>query len=107
MAKPRPALVDHYAEEFSALGEIEVKHFFGGWQFRCGGRQFAAFIRDALYFRADDNLRQALQAAGSEPFWYEKQGKRVTVGGYQTVPDSALDDPIDLLFWAEKAIAAK
>lgn len=106
MAKPRPPLVDHYAEEFSALGAIEVNHFFGGWQFRCGGRQFAAFIRDALYLRAADNLRQALQAAGSEPFWYEKQGKRVTVGGYQTVPDSALDDRDELLEWAARAMAA-
>jgi DNA transformation protein and related proteins len=105
MALKRTEMVDYFAGEFNRLGEIEVKHFFGGWQFRCGDRQFAAYIRDTLYFRVDDGLRAALEAAGSEPFWYDKQGKRVIVNGYQSAPDCALDDMDDLLGWAARAIA--
>ncbi|MBK8629524.1 MAG: TfoX/Sxy family protein [Sphingomonadales bacterium] len=107
MAKARPELVDYFASEFCQLGVVEVKHFFGGWQFRCGGKQFAAYIRDTLYFRVDAELRAALEARGSEPFWYDKQGKIVTVTGYQSAPDSALDDGDELLLWAARAIEVK
>ncbi len=104
MPSKRPELVDYFAGEFGQLGEIELKRFFGGWQFRCGGRQFAAYIRDTLYFRVDDKLCIALRAAGSEPFWYDKQGKRVTVNGYQSAPDGALDNMDELLDWAARAV---
>ncbi len=105
MASKRPEMVDYFAGEFSQLGDIEVKHFFGGWQFRCGSRQFAAYIRDTLYFRVNGELRVALEAAGSEPFWYDKQGKRVIVNGYQSAPDSAIDEMDELMGWAARAIA--
>ncbi len=103
-AKP-PESVEYFRGAFSKLGPVEVTHFFGGWQFRCGGLQFAAYLRDTLYFRAEGTLRAAFEAAGSEPFWYDKKGKRIMVGGYQSAPDSALDDMDELLAWARKALA--
>ena len=54
----------------------------------------------------DGQLRAALEDAGSEPFWYEKQGKTVIVNGYQSAPESALDDDAELLEWAGRALGA-
>jgi DNA transformation protein and related proteins len=104
MAAKKPDQVIYFEDLFMALGPVETKRFFGGWQFSIGGKQFAGYMRSTLYFRVDTNLAAALQDAGSEPFWYDRRDRRVIVNAYQSAPESALDDDEELLRWAALVI---
>ncbi len=104
---PKPELVAMLEDQMGALAPVEVKRLFGGWQFTAHGQPFALVIKGTLYFRVDDALRAELEARGSEPFRYEKQGKTVTVGKYYSAPEEVFDDPDSLEDWTRKALAAE
>lgn len=99
-----PEFVRHLLDELDRLGPIECRRFFGGWQFRTGGEQFAAVIRDTLYLRGDPPLRAALSEAGGRPFTYIRRDREVVVQGYMSLPDSCLDDPDEMRDWVGRAM---
>lgn len=101
----RPDLVDFLEGGLTQLAEIETLRFFGGWQFRAAGKQFAVLMGDVLYFVADPAMRAELVALGSEPFSYHKGGRLVVVGRYLSAPDDVMDDIDRLLHWAARAMA--
>ena len=99
-----PEFVRHLLDELDRLGPIECRRFFGGWQFRTGGEQFAAVIRDTLYLRGDAALREALVEAGGRPFTYSRRDREVVVQGYMSLPDSCLDDADEMRAWVGRAM---
>lgn len=101
-----PEFVRFLRDQMDALGPVECRRFFGGWEFRLAGTQFAMMIRDTLYLRVDDALRQALIAAGSTPFSYSKRARVVVVERYYTAPEACLDDHDALVDWAGRAFGA-
>jgi DNA transformation protein and related proteins len=61
---------------------------------------------DTLYVRIDDDNRAVFKEAGSTPpLTYEKQGRTIDLAFWR-VPDRLLDDPDELLDWAQAALAA-
>jgi len=105
MAKPRPELVDYYADVFAPLGAVAVDRLFGGWRYRLDGRAFAFFVGDALHFRVGEGLRAELEALGSRPFSYAKKGGRVTITRFVSAPEADLEDEDALRGWALRALA--
>ena len=96
--------VRHCLERLAPLGAIECRRFFGGWQFRIGGEQFAAVLRKELYLRAAGALQAEIAAAGGRPFRYSRRDREVEVPGYITPPDECLDDDEALCRWAGRAL---
>ncbi|MTI10558.1 TfoX/Sxy family protein [Curvivirga aplysinae] len=103
MAAKPPEIVQYYREVFENLGPIESKRFFGGWDFRHMSVQFAVYLLNELYFVVDDDLREKLIEIGSHPFSYPKKGKVVSVERWYSVPDELLENPDELLPYAEQA----
>lgn len=105
MAKPRPAILDYYAELFEPLGAVEARRLFGGWQLLLDGRGFAFVIGDVLYFRTAPALRAELAARGSQPFGYARKDGREVTTKLMSAPEADVDDPDALRAWAERALA--
>ncbi len=105
MARPKPGILDYYAELFEGLGVIESRRLFGGWQLLADGRGFAFVIAETLYFRTDPALRAALEAQGGRPFAYARKDGREIVTKLTSAPEAAVDDPDALLAWGAKALA--
>lgn len=101
---------DHFTEflreQLSRFGAITMRRMFGKTGVFRDGLMFAMFTNDTLYFRVDDGNREMFQeAAGSPPLTYEKQG-RVIALSFWRAPDRLLDEPQELIIWADAALAA-
>jgi DNA transformation protein len=105
MAKPRPELVDYYADVFAPLGAVAVDRLFGGWRYQLEGRAFAFFVGGGLYFRVGPGLRAELEARGSQPFSYAKRSGRVMITRFVSAPDTDLEDEDALRGWALRVLA--
>jgi DNA transformation protein len=92
---------EHVASLLEPLGDVELRRFFGGWALRRRGVQFAMMM-DAVYLKAEGELRAELERAGSEPFTFVRAGREV-VTSYWSVPDEAIDRPELLLEYARRA----
>lgn len=105
MAKPRPGILDYYADLFEPLGTIDARRLFGGWQLLADGRGFAFVIGETLYFRTDPALRAALEAQGGHPFAYSRKDGREITTKLTSAPEADVDDADALRAWAVRALA--
>jgi len=100
---------DFVRELFAGLGPIQVKRMFGGAGVYAQGRMFALLADDAIYLKADAELKRALAEEGCGPFvWTPSSGPRAGEQidmGYWRLPDAALDDPELAAQWGAKALA--
>jgi DNA transformation protein len=89
-------------ELFSDFGPISTRAMFGGHGVYFDGRIIGIVIDEALYLKTDADTRDAFEAAGCAPFFYDSGGKQVAMS-YWSVPDEAMDSPQALLPWARRA----
>ena len=99
------AFVAHVTELLRGLGRLQARPMFGGHGLYCDGAFFALVLDDVLYLKADDHSRPRFLAAGLEPFVYERQGKRASLGYYRAPPE-ALESPDAVLAWGREALGA-
>lgn len=100
------SLTQLLVDELSRLGLVAVRRMFGGGGVFIDGLMMALIADDHLYFKVDDVLRPRFEAAGLEPFTYQKKTGRPVVMNFYRAPDSVFDDPDDLRDWASAALAA-
>lgn len=98
-----------FAEELFARLGVSSRRMFGGVGLYGEGVMFGLIDGDdTIYLKADDTLRQELEAQGSRPFLYTfPSGPRAgqTVGmGYWSLPEAALDDPEEACAWGRRAL---
>ena len=93
-------VVGRLAAELEPLGAITTRKMFGGVGVFTDGTMFAiVHSTGSVAFRVDDTTAERYRAAGSAP-----HGRMP----YWTVPVSVIDDPDELLAWAqEAAVVAK
>ena len=101
---PVSELVLFLCESLAPLGSVSARRMFGGYALYCDGIVFALIANDVLYFKADDGNRPDYEALGLRPF--KPFDDKPTVMPYFPPPESALDDPDELLLWARPALAA-
>ncbi|MDQ2102644.1 TfoX/Sxy family protein [Azospirillum isscasi] len=101
---PVSELVRFLCESLAPLGIVSARRMFGGYALYCDGIVFALVAHDVLYFRTDDGNRPDYEALGLRPF--KPLDDKPTVMPYFPPPDSALDDPDELMLWARPALAA-
>ena len=99
-----PEFLNHALDLFSGLGPIRTGRMFGGTSLYVDDAMFAVIFGDALYMKADKPLADEYTEAGSAPFQYDTKTGIRTIAGLTSLPDSAMDDPEEALFWARKSM---
>lgn len=79
------------ADIFATFRPIRRRRMFGGLGLYAEGVMFAIVVGETIYLKTDDEFARELEGRGSEPFVYEKGGRRVTIA-YWSLPEAAIDD---------------
>lgn len=96
---------DHLQDTFSSFGEVRVRRMFGGYGVFRDGVMFALVADDALYLKADDEIRGHFESLNLPRFSYDKQGKAISMS-YFLAPDVIYDDPVEAAVWADRSFRA-
>ena len=94
--------LDYLHDLFSAFAAITTRAMFGGHGVYRDGVIIGIVIDETLYLKVDASSRGEFEAAGSVPFVYEANGKRLPMS-YWSVPEDALDSPQEFRQWAQRA----
>nr|WP_300309437.1 TfoX/Sxy family protein [Halomonas sp.] len=104
-------LLDFLLDQLAPLGNVSARRMFGSMGVFLDGRMFGILSREnRFYIKADAGSLEKFVEQGCEPFSYwvsqpsgERKQKRLS---YYEVPDSALEDQDELMFWARLGISA-
>lgn len=94
--------IAYLLEHLEPLGPVRARKMFGGYGLFLNDRMFGLVSKDAFYLKVDHRNRPDFEAAGSEPFSYERAGKPYSMS-YFLVPPEVLEDTDTLCDWAKKA----
>ena len=99
---------DHSFKEFvldqlRALPDVRAKAMFGAHGLYQDDHFFGILDEGRLFFKTDAQSQADYQARGMEPFTYESKGRTLTMS-YHEVPPDVLDNPMELVAWARRAI---
>ena len=97
------SFTDFVLDQLGALPGLRAKAMFGGRGLYCGDQFFGILDEGRLYFKVNDATRAAYVGQGMEPFTYEQRGRRMTMNYYEVPPD-VLENRVELVAWAERAI---
>jgi DNA transformation protein len=93
-------------DQLSPLGRITVRRMFGKSGVFCDGVMLGMVTGDTLYFRVDEQNREAFrEAEGAPPLNYAKGGRLIDLAFWRA-PERLLDEPDELLSWARVALEA-
>jgi DNA transformation protein len=93
-------------EQLAPLGHITLRRMFGKTGVFCDGLMLAMVRDDALYFRVDDDNREAFREAEAyPPLNYAKKGGTIDLAFWRA-PERLFDEPDEFLAWARAALAA-
>jgi DNA transformation protein len=95
---------DFVLDQLARVPDLRPKRMFGGIGLYSGKRFFGIVAADELFLKVDDSNRPAYEAAGSEPF--RPVADRPVSMSYWRVPLEVLEDPAELVAWANAAIRA-
>ncbi|RWO66317.1 MAG: TfoX family protein [Mesorhizobium sp.] len=98
---------ERIAELFEGLGLVSIRKLFGGKGIYFDGVIVAIVLRGELLLKADEQSVPEFEAAGCTQWTYtgSRHGKLVAMP-YWSVPDSAFDDPDEMMIWARRAYEA-
>ncbi|WP_102226490.1 TfoX/Sxy family protein [Acidimangrovimonas sediminis] len=100
-----PELIAYLRDLFSGLGPISMRRMFSGaGLYAEDDAMFCLVARDTVYLKTDADTRPLFEAAGSEPFAYEMNGRRRALPSFMTLPEAAMDDAEEALHWARLAL---
>ena len=99
-------LLNHCTELLAPLGAVRTRRMFGGHGIYVDDLFMALIAFDQLYLKADAETRPCFEAAGCEPFRYDKQGGESVSLGYFRPPEEAMESPALMQPWARLALGA-
>jgi len=99
-----PEYREFLLDQLAPFGPVSIRRMFGGAGIFRDGLMFALVADDTLYFKVDATNQADFADRGMEPFTYLRKSKPASLRYYE-VPADILEDPQDLLPWAEKAFA--
>ena len=97
---------DWLRDLFEPFGPVSIRRMFAGAGVYRDGVFFALATSDGgIYLKCDAEIEDRFRAAGSSPFIYGRDKRKITMS-YWSLPNEALDDPDALKEWAELAYQA-
>lgn len=109
MRKPDPAsepFVAHCIELLCPLGPVRCRRMFGAVGLYVDGLFVAIVENETLYLKVSEAHRHAFEAAGCAQFHYAMKDGRIGRLNYWTAPEAALDSPLAMRPWAQRALEA-
>lgn len=94
--------IDYVLDQLSKWGDVSVRRMFGGAGLYRDGKMFALIAGDVTYLKVDETNRDKFVAAGSTPF--KPFPQKPTIMSYYEVPAEVLEDPEELIEWAEESL---
>jgi DNA transformation protein and related proteins len=93
-------------EQLAPLGRLTMRRMFGKTGVFCDGFMLGMVRDNTLYFRVDDDNREAFKEAQAfPPLNYEKKGGTIDLSFWRA-PERLFDEPDELVTWARTALAA-
>lgn len=96
------SFLEYILDQLSEWGNVTIRRMFGGAGLYRDGKMFALVANDVVYLKVDETNRDKYISAGSSPL--KPFPKRPTVLSYYEVPGEVLEDPEELLEWAEESL---
>ena len=89
-------------DQLRALGGVTCRKMFGGAGLYQDDRMFGLVADDVAYLKVDDSNREDYEERHLKPFkpWVNKS----MVMPYYEIPPEVLEDPQELVEWAEKSV---
>lgn len=108
MTATEPMAADDFVEYVTGdvlrlVPELSSRAMFGGHGIYSQGTIFAIVIGDQLYFKVGEANRGEYEAAGSEPFTYERKDGKSSTMSYWAVPGEVMEHPEIAAEWAHRA----
>lgn len=100
--KEEQEFVSCVVDLMQSIGPVSAKRMFGGHGIFLEGLMFGLIAGTTLYLKVDDQSKGAFEALGLEAFAYSKNGKEYKMSYYQA-PEEALEDPQEMMLWANQA----
>src|SRR6266581_5912428 len=93
-------------EQLASLGRLTMRRMFGKSGVFCDGVMLGMVTENTLYFRVDEENREAFREAEAfPPLNYAKQGETIDLAFWR-VPERLFDEPDEFITWARAALAA-
>jgi DNA transformation protein len=90
-------------DQLRALPDVRARAMFGAHGLYQGESFFAILDEGRLFFKTDAPSQAEYAARGMEPFTYESKGRLMTMS-YHEVPPDVLENAVELVVWARRAI---
>jgi DNA transformation protein len=100
---PDDSFKEFVLDQLSALPDVRAKAMFGAYGIYSGETFFGILDEGRLFFKTDAPSQADYTARGMGPFTYESRGKVMTMN-YHEVPPNVLEQPLELVEWARRAI---
>lgn len=98
---------DHVLDLLGPVGNVSARKMFGGYGIYADRLMFGLIADNTLYLKVDAQNVAQFEGAGSEPFLYQhKSRSKPTRMSYYRAPGDAMDNPDELLPWAQSALEA-
>lgn len=103
MTEPDDSFKTFVLDQLSALPELCARAMFGAHGLYAGDKFFGILDEGRLFFKTDATSQAEYIERGMGPFTYEMKGKVMTMA-YHEVPPEILEQPLELVEWARRAI---
>jgi DNA transformation protein len=100
---PDDSFKEFVLDQLRALPDVRARAMFGAHGLYQCDSFFAILDEGRLFFKTDASSQVDYTARGMEPFTYESKGRVMTMG-YHEVPPDILENALELVTWAQRAI---
>ncbi len=90
-------------DQLSALSDVRARAMFGAHGLYQGEHFFGILDEGRLFFKTDAVSEKEYITRGMGPFTYEMKGRVMTMSYYE-VPPEILEQPLELVLWARRAL---
>ena len=90
-------------DQLSGLPELRARAMFGAHGLYSGEKFFGILDEGRLFFKTDALSQADYTARGMGAFTYEMKGRVMTMA-YHEVPPDVLENPREVIEWAQRAI---